>query len=71
MNQQSGKTVVRDNMMCYATYEILRPKLNNKLTEFFFSTNSDLCCNFNFLIVNEQWRTLPEMETSQANHQRE
>ena len=22
--------------MCYATYEILRPKLNNKLTEIFF-----------------------------------
>ena len=62
-------------MMCYATDEILLPTLNCKLADvffffFFFSTNSDLYSTFNFLIAKEQWRTLLQMETSQANHQR-
>ena len=53
-------------------HEILRPKLNNKLSEIFYQLTVIFSATLVFdLIVKEQWRTLPEMETSQANHQRE
>ena len=49
------------------TYYILNRTLNLQADGGFLSNNSGLHSDFDFPIAKEQWRTLLEKETSQAN----